>query len=242
MMVTFAYRLPNGQRLPFDRIIGGPSWTGIDRFDVEAKRGNDADSPTLDQFLLMVQSLLEDRFQLRMHWSMRDLPVYDLVVANGSRLKKSENQTQQLLPAARTRVVPCVGLPVGPPPTGSRGGTLPRSPINITTDSSGVSVTSTGVTLSTLISLLQEFVDRPIINKAGLNGLYDFKLHFSAEHAATPASIVNAPTGQAAPSTAADPSGPSIFTAIQEFGLKLEASKAPLDVFVIDSVQRPSEN
>lgn len=74
MMVRSAYRLPNGQLLPFDRIIGGPGWTDTDRFDVEGRRGNDADSTPMDQFLLMVQSLLEDRFQLRTHWSMRDLP------------------------------------------------------------------------------------------------------------------------------------------------------------------------
>src|SRR5262249_53915853 len=74
-MVTFAYRLPSGQVLPLDRVIGGPSWIETDHFDVESKRRSEADSISLDQVLLMVQSLLEERFQLRTHWSTQDLPV-----------------------------------------------------------------------------------------------------------------------------------------------------------------------
>src|SRR5215475_1752939 len=78
MMITFAYRLPNDPTLlRSDRIIGGPSWIATDHFDVEAKRGSDAESIQMNQFVLMVQSLLEDRFQLRTHWSKQDFPVYD---------------------------------------------------------------------------------------------------------------------------------------------------------------------
>jgi uncharacterized protein (TIGR03435 family) len=75
MMITFAYRLPNGQILlqSPDRIIGGPSWIETDHFDVEAKRGSDAGSIQLNQFALMVKSLLEERFQLRTHWSKQGL-------------------------------------------------------------------------------------------------------------------------------------------------------------------------
>src|SRR5262249_62400209 len=75
----------------------------------------------------MVQSVLEERFQLRTHWSTQDLPVYDLAVAkDGLKLKKSENQTQ-LPPRAGNPVLHCSGKPGGPPPlpapsTGSSGG------------------------------------------------------------------------------------------------------------------------
>ena len=87
-MVAFAYRLPGGQVLPLDRVIGGPSWVETDHFDVESKRRSEADSISLDQVLLMVQSFLEERFQLRTHWSTQDLPVYDLAVAkDGLKLK-----------------------------------------------------------------------------------------------------------------------------------------------------------
>lgn len=230
-MVTFAYRLPSGQVLPLDRVIGGPSWIETDHFDVESKRRNEADSISLDQVLLMVQSLLEERFQLRTHWSTQDLPVYDLAVAkDGLKLKKSENQTQ-LPPPAGNPVLHCSGTPGGPPPlpapsTGSSGGTETRGPITATFDSSGVSITSTGVTVSTLVDFLQGYTDRPIINKTGLAGVYQFKLRFSPERLGVTRAA----------------SGPSIFIAIQELGLKLESNKAPLDVLLIDSVQRPSEN
>ena len=230
-MVTFAYRLPSGQVLPLDRVIGGPSWIETDHFDVESKRRNEADSISLDQVLLMVQSVLEERFQLRTHWSTQDLPVYDLAVAkDGLKLKKSENQTQ-LPPPAGNPVLHCSGTPGGPPPlpapsTGSSGGTEPRGPITTTFDSSGVSITSTSVMVSTLVDFLQEYTDHPIINKTGLAGVYQFKLRFSPERLGVTRAA----------------SGPSIFIATQELGLKLESNKAPLDVLLIDSVQRPSEN
>jgi uncharacterized protein (TIGR03435 family) len=114
-----------------------------------------------------------------------------------------------------------------------------------------VSIDITGVSISTLISMVQGYMDRPIINTTNVTGLYDVKLRFNPERTRTaPVAPVatNAPpaaTGPAAPPTAADPSGtsgPSIFTAIKELGLKLESAKAPLDVLIIDSVQRPSEN
>ena len=89
-----------------------------------------------------------------------------------------------------------------------------------------MSITSTGVTVSTLVDFLQGYTDRPIINKTGLADVYQFKLRFSPERLGV--------TRVA--------SGPSIFIAIQVFGLKLESNKAPLDVLLIDSVQRPSEN
>jgi uncharacterized protein (TIGR03435 family) len=256
MMITFAYRLPNGQTLPQvpDRIIGGPSWIETDHFDVEAKRGSDADSIQLNEFLLMIQSLLEERFQLRTHWSKQDFPVYELVVAKeGPKLQRSADQTQPP-PQARNPLVRCSGTPFAPPPppapsTGSRGTTPPKPPI--TFDSSGVSIDVKGTSLVSLLGVLQIYMDRPIINKTGMTGLYDVKMRFSPERTRTaPVAPVaaNAPppaTGQTTPPTAADPSGtsgPSIFTAIQELGLKLESAKGPLDVLVIDSVQRPTEN
>jgi uncharacterized protein (TIGR03435 family) len=98
MMVVFTYRLPSGQVLPYDRVIGSPKWMDTDHFDVEAKAAGDADSVALQHFLLMVQALLEDRFQLKVHWEKRELPTYDLVVAkDGPKLKKSDVQPNHVL-------------------------------------------------------------------------------------------------------------------------------------------------
>ncbi len=244
MMVLFTYRLPNGQNIPPDRLIGGPSWINTDRFDVEAKRDDLPGSIALDDFLLMVRSLLEDRFQLKVHWEKRDWPVYDLVTAkSGPKLIASGIPVPAL--AERNPIVQCSRFTGPPPLPAQRGGqrgapSSPRGPLAIEYEPpSGMAITGTGVTISTLVSVLQGSVDRPIINKTGLNGTFDFKLRFSRERLGTQQSPNVADTSLPG---ASDPTGPSIFTAIQELGLKLESARAPMDVLVIDSVQRPSEN
>ena len=105
----------------------------------------------------------------------------------------------------------------------------------------GNDLVGTAVDMSHLASFLAQQVDRPVIDKTGLNGPFDFKLHYTVD----PRAYLS-PGGQAGPDvtppTASDPAGSSIFTAVQEIGLKLESSKAPVDVLVIDSVRKPSEN
>src|SRR5262245_15292251 len=83
-MITVAY----GVR--YDQISNGPSWITSDRFDIEAKAPGDV-PPTAEQARLMMQNLLAERFQLRMHRETRDFPVYALVVGkNGPKLKTSD--------------------------------------------------------------------------------------------------------------------------------------------------------
>jgi len=86
-----------------------------------------------------------------------------------------------------------------------------------------------------LASRFRAWTDRPIVNMTGLMILYEFKLHFADPIQGTRPEPLTSPG-------AADPSGPSVFTAIQELGLKLQSIKAPLETLLIDSVQRPSEN
>jgi uncharacterized protein (TIGR03435 family) len=101
-----------------------------------------------------------------------------------------------------------------------------------------LSLTTSAMPLSGLVPLLQQYAGRPIIDKTNLDGLYDARMEFVLE---TNNSAVGV-QGAAAP-VAADPGGSSFFTAIQEqLGLKLESSKGPVSVVVIDSVQKPSEN
>src|SRR5690349_22893943 len=86
-----------------DQIIGGPNWIGTDRFDIEAKAEGDGQSIPTEQVGSMLQSLLEDRFQLKAHYETRELPVYILSVAKGGpKLKLSEDQT----PPSPVRVPP----------------------------------------------------------------------------------------------------------------------------------------
>jgi uncharacterized protein (TIGR03435 family) len=94
--------------------------------------------------------------------------------------------------------------------------------------------------VSTFAKLLSVQLNTPVVDKVGLKGVYDFELKWSpVPNEGNPTPNANN-TGVSSP---ADPSGPTIFTAIQEqLGLKLESAKGPVEVLVIDSVQRPTEN
>ena len=160
----------------------------------------------------MLQSLLEDRFQLKAHSELRALPVYLLTTAKGGpKLTLSDDQTdlsvtQQSIPIEQRR------------------GIMRRTEDGWTANA---------VRLGALTSFLSQQLGRPVLDKTGLNGLFDFKMHWNQQLTRTP--------GPDLPS-ASDPSDPSIFTAVEELGLKVESAKAPLEVLVIDSVQKPSEN
>lgn len=107
-----------------------------------------------------------------------------------------------------------------------------------------------GASIAMLVNTLSRSLDREVVDKTGLTGEYDFTLQYAANVAtpmpnsaasAGPASAPSAPTG--APSTLPPDSGPTIFAALQEqLGLKLESTKGPVEIIVIDQVERPSEN
>lgn len=217
-LLMFAYSPPNGQFLPA-QIVGGPSWLQTDHFDVEGKAGGNASAVPMEQMKAMVQSLLEDRFRLKTHRDTRELPVYDLVLA-GRGPKLSEDQT---LPDPRQSFLSfaSVGQDLGP---------LPRGAIRVITGPSSTTLMGTAIPLSRIVSMLQGRSDRMIIDKTGFTGLIDIHVEFSQD-------LATAAPGADAPAV------PSLFTAIQSLGLKLDSAKAPLEVLVIDHVERtPTEN
>jgi uncharacterized protein (TIGR03435 family) len=213
MLIQAAYLPADGGLLPDDRIIGGPGWVNSDRFDVLAKPNDEARSLSRTQRASMVQSLLEDRFQLRAHWETRELPVYNLVVAKGLKMKLSVGQTPLTGPTATHY--------------DSSDEPLPRGFMRVSTSPSVVVLAGNAVPLSRLMPTLESRAGRKVIDKTELKGLYDFNVRFNAGDTAV---------------TPSDQSAASIFTAIQELGLRLESAKASLEVVVIDSVQRPTEN
>jgi|SRR5262245_19871162 len=94
LLVQLAYQPPDGTGLLPDQIVGGPSWLASDHFDIEAKPEGDARNVPLGQMWPMLQTLLEDRFQLKTHRETRQLPVYNLIIAkDGLNMKLSEDQT-----------------------------------------------------------------------------------------------------------------------------------------------------
>jgi bla regulator protein blaR1 len=219
-LLAFAYRLQKFQ------ISGGPKWIDSDRFDVEGK----ADDPkaSFDQLRLMLQSLLEDRFKLKLHRETKESRVYALVVGKGGpKIKLSSDQ-----------ISPDVN---GPAP---RGAGPNRGAIR---GGEGILV-GNAVTLSWFATSLSQRVDRLVIDKTNLTGRFDIRLRW----APGPAEPLFDSAGNRIPQTildmngvtvGPDPSGPSIFSAIQEqLGLKLESARAPLEVLVIDHVEKPSPN
>jgi uncharacterized protein (TIGR03435 family) len=203
------------------QVSGGPDWIDSDRFDIEARAEAGAviqdeppDSGRPSTFALMLQSLLEERSQLKLRRETRDLPAYLLVVGrDGSKLKA----TVKGQPGPG-------GLTFGSARTSGAG-------------RNGLSMSGSGMSAAALARMLGQQLRRTVIDRTNLEGMFDFALTWTPQSPAT----VLGPGGDVPP--AADPSGPSIFTAVQEqLGLRLESTRAPAEVLIIDSVQRPSEN
>jgi len=260
-----ANNMPLGGQL---QIIGGPSWIDSDRYDINAKADCSGGTITREQLQLMIQSMLEDRFQLKSHMETRELPIYNLVVGkDGPKMKKSEDQTPPPfmaagppLPCGPAPAVPPAVLPPPPPPPapGQPGApfnfsSLPRGAMVLMMNpTSGMTMAASGAPITNLIGMLQQQAGRPVIDKTDLKGLFDFKLNFLPENLPNgfgpgnpfllPGGAPVATPGALTPSTATDPV-PSLFTAVQEqLGLRLESAKGPVDVLIVDSVQKPTEN
>jgi uncharacterized protein (TIGR03435 family) len=212
---TFANGANPDQRL--FQVFGLPDWVDSDLYAIEAKPAGNA---SIDQMYgPMLQALLEDRFQLRIHREVRQLPVYTLTTAKGGpRLKTSSCTPLDLshLPGPPQANEP---LPVfcGRASFQSNGGVT-------TIDAVGLTMASfAGTTLSARVGL-----DRPVIDRTGLEGRFDIHLQF-------------APGSDSASDTAN--AGPSLFGAIQQqLGLQLSPDKGPVDVLVVDRIERPSAN
>lgn len=262
MLLQRAYQQPGNT--PFGggplQIVGGPGWMESERYDVQAKADCSGGAIPREQLQLMVRSLLEDRFRLKAHLETRELPVYELVVGkDGPKVKRSADQTPPATPLLRA-ASPCepastagaAPLPGGrgaPPPFGP-GFAPPRGSTFIMMGTSGVTLRAMAAPFAVVVGILQQQLGRRVVDKSGLEGLYDFELTFSSEGLDSPfgRGFPLPPPGAGGPpgsaptaGTAADPA-PSLFTALQELGLKLESAKGPVDVLVIDSVEKPTAN
>jgi uncharacterized protein (TIGR03435 family) len=170
----------------------------------------------------MLQAVLEDRFKLRIHRETRQGLVYELALGKASpNLKRL--QDGKCTPAV-------VGSPL---PLLPEGGHLCRNM------ASPQSVNIEGGTLSTLADLLGMTLDRPVLDKTGTTGYFEIKLVFSPDDSSAPRPMTTDPGVPAVRTSDA----PGIFQALHEqLGLRLVPAKGPVDVLVIDHVERPSEN
>jgi uncharacterized protein (TIGR03435 family) len=164
----------------------------------------------------MLRSLLEQRFQLKCHRETKDLPVYELVEAKGGpKMDKAKDESG-------------------------------RARMSMESHGDGVMYsTVSSATMSNFSDMLARWVDRPVIDKTGLKGSFDFTLELSMQDMAGMRSGIvihgpGGPSGGPAPDNA--PSG-SLFSSIQKLGLKLEAKRAPVDLLIVDGAEKmPTEN
>jgi uncharacterized protein (TIGR03435 family) len=173
----------------------------------------------------MLQALLAERFNLKIHRETKELPVFLLTFAkSGSKLQLTKTADPN---------------PNAPGPRSSRGGASIRSS---NYGSGPITVTALHCSTADLASFLTTRVGRPVLDKTGLTDRYDFTLQF-AQDDIVPRSPSGGAANGAGPLAPSDPVGASVFTAVQEqLGLKLESGKGPVEIIVIDHVERPSGN
>jgi bla regulator protein blaR1 len=241
-MIGLAYRLRDFQ------ILGGPSWATSDRFDVLAKAAEELRPPpapwsadaSSSVVFAMVQSMLAERFRLAVHKEVKEAGVYVLVVnrsdgALGPQLKPSTVDCDARR-AARASSVPAGPPPPPPPPPQPGEAVAPCT----SGGGRGGFLFGGSVPLLALTQALSRVVDRPVIDKTGLSGNFDFTLVFAADQ---PSSMPGPPPGVPAPPIPTIANAPMLPTALQEqLGLKLESERASIDYLVIDRVERPTEN
>jgi len=213
MLIRNAYRVQDFQ------IIGGPQWISADRFDIQAKAEDNASQTQVNE---MLQTLLAERFQLKFHKETRELPVYELAVAkNGPKLEETKVD--------------------GPPRTfqgpDGRTQTMGRGMVMIGRGQ----INGGGMSMAQLAQMLGNNLGRTVVDKTGLTGNYDIQLSWTPDPGQGPL-MPGLPPGGGDRGAPADPSLPSIFTAIQEqLGLKIDSGKGPVEVMVIDGAQKPAE-
>jgi len=226
-----------GLRATLDRIVGWPDWIDTERYTVAAKMPDPP--PPATAIFLMIENLLKDRFKLVTHRETRELPVYNLVLARSDRrlgpaFKESSPECQAELTALRDAARRGAPVPTTPPAAVD----CVRVQLGLGT------VTTTGTTMVLLANFLTQSVGRPVIDRTGLTSYYDLTLKWTLDTGGNPAPF-GLPAGvlpqASAPQPPADPDAPNIFTAVQEqLGLKLEAGRGPVEVVVIDRIEKPT--
>lgn len=213
------------------QIVDGARVLGNDFFEIEARTKHDV---TVTEARAMLRTLLAERFGLVTHSEMRDLPVYLMTLAREDR-----KPGPQLRPSGPECALPKGPPGVPPPPPPPSSGTLGRPlPLVITSSrcvlllfnsTSGVHWSLREITLAGLAQRLTDPLDRPVLDRTALEGAFDVDLTYLPDNPTVDAS--NAPNA------------PSLMAALREqLGLRLESSRAPIEVLVVDRVRPPTEN
>jgi uncharacterized protein (TIGR03435 family) len=186
-------------------ISGGPKWVDSDHFDILGVTSGGT-RPSREQQMAMLRTLLADRFGLTFHRDSKVFSIYELQVGPGGPKLK--------------------------PTTAA-----PDAPINVTNTvyPSKVVLPARNATIQDVVAMMQRaMLDRPVVDKTGLTGRYDFDLEWAPDETQFGGALIPAPS---------DSPSPPLFTALQQqLGLKLVATKGPVDALIIDHANPPTEN
>lgn len=213
------------------KIDGGPAWINSDQYTIEAEADGNFTPMMMDG--PMMQTLLEDRFQLKVRRETREGPIYALTAAKGGSKIQS------------AREGPCVAADFVDSPFPFRE--PPPDVANMqcrffwnARKGPNVVGAARSTTMEDLTAHLTRTMDRLVADKTGITGNVDFRLTYAPDES-TPWTTTALPADGVP--VAEDPAGPSIFTALQQqLGLRLEPARGARDYLVIDSVSRPSGN
>jgi len=186
-------------------VSGGPSWIETDHYDILALTPGKT-QPSHDQQMVMLRTLLADRFKLAFHHESKVFSIYSLeIVKGGSKLKPSAAPATDQ-PALISTVYP-----------------------------QRILMPARNASMADFVSVMQRAIlDRPVVDKTGLTGRYDFNLEWAPDESQFGGEVAAAPS---------DAPIPPFFTAIQQqLGLKLEATRGPIEAIVVDHAERPSAN
>ncbi len=249
-LMTIAYKVKRYQ-------VVGPDWMSAQRFNVQAKL---PDGATREQVPEMLQALLAERFKLVVHRETKEHAVYALLAGkNGVKLKPAEPDAN----AADTSSAPDAGSvkvsrdSKGATITGGRGGT-----VKFQMGAGGVMhYEFVKMSMPRIADTLASFLDRPVVDMTELKGDYQFSLDVTMDDlrnaarasgvavpsgggpAGAPAAGGGSDAGKMPADAASDPSGSTLFRSVQQLGLKLESRKAPIEIIVVDHLEKmPSEN
>lgn len=221
--IRIAYRVKEFQ-------VQGPDWVNSERFDIVAKLPSGS---TQDQIPEMLQAMLAERFKLTFHRETKEHAIFALVAGKGgAKLKPAE------VPLGD-------GDSAGPGPA---KGAPPRNGMMMQVDGAGAHLIAPSATLANLAEMISRFSERPVLDMTEIQGRYDFDLVFSADTMrGGPGGGMHGPGDAHAPSEApADAPGEragSIYDSVQRYGLKLEPRKAPMEVLLLDHIEKaPTEN
>ncbi len=218
--------------------IESPDWTAAERFDINAKMPvMEAGRKMKDEeFSPMVRKLIEERFQIKSHRLQKDFPIYALVqMKDGVKAKEDALDPE----------VAGAGLTVGG--TGGAGGSTISLGRGATMSIGGNRIDAKKVSMLVLAETLARFMDKPVQDQTGLTATYDVTIDLAQEdfqalmiRAAVSSGVTLPPQALALMEKA---SGDSLHEALAKIGLKLESKKVPMDMLIVDSLNRaPSEN